>query len=130
MQLTGGEAVVRTLEAQGVDTVFGMPGVHNLAIYDALRDSGIQHIVARHEQGAAFMADGYARATGRVGVCLCTSGPALLNAATPLGTAYCDSSPVLCIASQIPSSRHWQGEGVHPRVPRSVGLRAAGDRME
>lgn len=103
MQLTGGEAVVRTLEAQGVDTVFGMPGVHNLAIYDALRDSGIRHIVARHEQGAAFMADGYARATGRVGVCLCTSGPALLNAATPLGTAYCDSSPVLCIASQIPS---------------------------
>ena len=74
MQLTGGEAVVRTLEAQGVDTVFGMPGVHNLAIYDALRDSGIRHIVARHEQGAAFMADGYARATGRVGVCLCTSG--------------------------------------------------------
>jgi acetolactate synthase-1/2/3 large subunit len=103
MQLTGGEAVVRTLEAQGVDTIFGMPGVHNLAIYDALRDSGIRHIVARHEQGAAFMADGYARATGRVGVCLCTSGPALLNTATPLGTAYCDSSPVLCIASQIPS---------------------------
>ena len=103
MQLTGGEAVVRTLEAQGIDTVFGMPGVHNLAIYDALRDSSIRHIVARHEQGAAFMADGYARATGRVGVCLCTSGPALLNAATPLGTAYCDSSPVLCIASQIPS---------------------------
>ena len=103
MQLTGGEAVVRTLEAQGVDTVFGMPGVHNLAVYDALRDSGIRHIVARHEQGAAFMADGYARATGRVGVCLCTSGPALLNSATPLGTAYCDSSPVLCIASQIPS---------------------------
>ena len=103
MRITGGEAVVRSLEAHGVDTVFGIPGVHNLAIYDALLDSSIQHVVARHEQGAAFMADGYARATGRVGVCLCTSGPALLNAATSLGTAYTDSSPLLCIASQIPS---------------------------
>jgi acetolactate synthase-1/2/3 large subunit len=103
MRVTGGEAVVRSLEANGVEVAFGIPGVHNLAVYDALLDSGIRHIAARHEQGAAFMADGYARASGRVGVCLCTSGPALLNAATSLGTAYCDSSPVLCIASQIPS---------------------------
>ena len=95
---------MRTLEAQGVDTIFGIPGVHNLAIYDALLDAGIRHIVARHEQGAAFMADGYARASGRIGACLCTSGPALLNAATSLGTAYCDSSPLLCIASQIPAA--------------------------
>lgn len=95
---------MRTLEAQGVDTIFGIPGVHNLAIYDALLDAGIRHIVARHEQGAAFMADGYARASGRIGVCLCTSGPALLNATTSLGTAYCDSSPLLCIASQIPAA--------------------------
>ncbi len=97
------ETVIRSLEANGVTTVFRIPGTHNLAIYDVLLDSGIRHITARHEQGAAFMADGYARASGKVGVCLCTSGPAILNAATSLGTAYCDSSPVLCIASQIPS---------------------------
>ena len=102
MSITGGQAVVRMLEANGVTSVFGIPGVHNLAVYDALLDSGIRHITARHEQGAAFMADGYARASGEVGVCLCTSGPALLNTATALGTAYCDSSPVLCVASQIP----------------------------
>lgn len=102
MQMTGGQVVAQALRAHGVDVVFGIPGVHNLAIYDALLDSGIRHIVARHEQGAAFMADGYARASGRIGVCLCTSGPALLNAVTSLGTAYADSVPVLCIASQIP----------------------------
>ncbi len=104
MQMTGGEAVVHALEVHDVDTVFGIPGAHNLALYEALLDAGgIRHIVARHEQGAAFMADGYARASGKVGVCLCTSGPAVLNAITSLGTAYCDSSPVLCIASEIPS---------------------------
>lgn len=104
MQMTGGEAVVHALKVHDVDTVFGIPGAHNLALYEALLDAGgIRHIVARHEQGAAFMADGYARASGKVGVCLCTSGPAVLNAVTSLGTAYCDSSPVLCIASEIPS---------------------------
>ena len=103
MRMTGGEATIRSLEANGVDVAFGIAGAHNLAIYDALLDSGIRHIAARHEQGAAFMADGYARASGRVGVCISTSGPAALNVATPLGTAYCDSSPVLCVASQIPS---------------------------
>jgi len=102
MSITGGQAVVGALRANAVETVFGMPGVHNLAVYDALLDAGIRHVSARHEQGAAFMADGYARASGRIGVCLCTSGPALLNTATALGTAYCDSSPVLCVASQIP----------------------------
>lgn len=101
--MTGGEAVARSLHAHGVDTVFGIPGVHNLALYDALCDiPGMTHIVARHEQGAAFMADGYARVSGRVGVCVTTSGPAVLNTVTSLGTAYCDSSPVLCITSQIP----------------------------
>ena len=103
-QMTGGEAVVRSLVANQVDTLFGMPGVHNLAVYDALLDTNIRHIVARHEQGAAFMADGYARASGKIGVCLVTSGPALLNTATPLGTSYCDSIPVLVVASQIPSA--------------------------
>ena len=99
--MTGGQALVRSLEAHGVTTVFGIPGTHNLAVYDALLDSPIRHISARHEQGAAFMADGYARTSGNVGVCLSTTGPAALNTLTPLGTAYSDSSPVLCIASQI-----------------------------
>ena len=102
MLITGGEAVVRCLTAHGVDTVFGIPGTHNLSLYEAIRQSGsLRHILTRHEQGAAFMADGYARASGREGVCISTSGPALLNTATSLGTAYCDSSPLLCIASQI-----------------------------
>ncbi len=105
MRMTGGEAVVRSLAAHGVDTVFGIPGTHNLAIYDALRQTGgIRHILARHEQGAAFMADGYARATGKIGVCICTTGPAALNTLASLGTAYSDSSPVLCVASQIPAA--------------------------
>ena len=102
--MTGGEAVVDALTAHGVDTVFGIPGAHNLSVYDALLDGNIRHIQARHEQGAAFMADGYARASGRIGVCLVTSGPAALNTLTSLGTAYSDSSPVLCIASQIPTA--------------------------
>ncbi|MCH2374148.1 MAG: thiamine pyrophosphate-binding protein [Planctomycetes bacterium] len=101
--MTGGAAVAQSLVAHGVDTVFGIPGAHNLALYDALCDlPSVRHIVARHEQGAAFMADGYARASGKVGICLTTSGPAALNAVTSLGTAYSDSSPVFCIASQIP----------------------------
>ncbi len=104
MRMSGGEAVVRSLAAHHVDTVFGIPGTHNLAIYEALRQTdGIRHILARHEQGAAFMADGYARASGQVGVCVSTTGPAALNTLTSLGTAYSDSSPVLCIASQIPA---------------------------
>ncbi len=112
MRLTGGEAVVRSLEAHGVDTVFGIPGTHNLGIYDALREmGGIRHILARHEQGAAFMADGYARASGEVGVCLSTTGPAALNTLASLGTAYSDSSPVLCIASQIPAEGIGLGKG-------------------
>ena len=112
MGMTGGEAVVRSLEAHGVDTVFGIPGTHNLGIYEALREmGGIRHILARHEQGAAFMADGYARASGEVGVCLSTTGPAALNTLASLGTAYSDSSPVLCIASQIPVEGIGLGKG-------------------
>ena len=104
MRITGGEAVVRSLAAHNVDTVFGIPGTHNLGIYEALRAAGgIRHILARHEQGAAFMADGYARASGEVGVCISTTGPAALNTLASLGTAFSDSSPVLCIASQIPA---------------------------
>ena len=100
MRRNGGQAVVDALEAWGVDVVFGIPGVHTLTLYDALyRHPRIRHITTRHEQGAAFMADGYARASGKVGVVFTTTGPAAVNALTPLGEAYAESSPVLLIAS-------------------------------
>ena len=93
---------MRALEASGVDTVFGIPGVHTLAIYDALLGSSIRHVLARHEQGIGFMADGYARATGKTGVAFVITGPGVTNIATALGQAYTDSSPVLTIASNNP----------------------------
>ena len=98
--MTGGQALVEALDAWGVQVVFGIPGIHTLAIYDAFYEHPrLRHITARHEQGAGFMADGYARASGRVGVVLTTTGPAAVNALTPLGEAYADSSPVLLICS-------------------------------
>lgn len=100
MKLTGGQAVVEALEAWGVDVVFGIPGVHTLALYDALYNHPrIRHVTTRHEQGAGFMADGYARSSGRVGVAITTTGPAAVNALTPIGEAHAESSPVLLICS-------------------------------
>jgi thiamine pyrophosphate-dependent acetolactate synthase large subunit-like protein len=96
---TGAELAIAMLEAHGVETVFGIPGVHTLALYDALGTSKIRHVLARHEQGAGFMADGYARASGRPGVALVITGPGVTNIATPLGEAYTDSSPVLVLSS-------------------------------
>jgi thiamine pyrophosphate-dependent acetolactate synthase large subunit-like protein len=102
--MTGGEVVVATLRAHGVDVVFGMPGVHNLALYDALCDAPeIRHVVVRHEQAAGFAADGYARATGRPGVAITTAGPGATNALTAIAEAWSDSSPVVLIASHIES---------------------------
>ena len=80
-RLTGGQAVVRALAEHGVDVAFGIPGVHTLAIYDALIDSPIRHIMGRHEQGVGFMADGYARASGKPGVAIVITGPGVTNAA-------------------------------------------------
>ncbi len=94
-----GEALVRLLEAYGVDTVFGVPGVHTLELYRGLADSGIRHILPCHEQGGGFMADGYARLSGRPGVCFVITGPGVTNVATPLGQAYSDSVPLLLISS-------------------------------
>jgi len=94
-----GEALIGLLKEYGVDTVFGIPGVHTLEFYRGLDKNGIRHVATRHEQGAAFMADGYARATGRPGVCLVISGPGVTNAATALGEAYSDSIPMLMISS-------------------------------
>lgn len=99
-RVRGGEAVLRALEKNGVDTIFGIPGVHTLDIYDALIDAeNVQHILARHEQGAGYMADGYARATGKPGVALIVTGPGITNVATPIGQAYADSAPVLLVAT-------------------------------
>ncbi|MCX7303985.1 MAG: 5-guanidino-2-oxopentanoate decarboxylase [Hyphomicrobiales bacterium] len=91
--------LVEILEANGVDTVFGIPGVHTVDLYRGLENSGIRHITPRHEQGAGFMADGYARVTGRPGVCFIITGPGMTNIATAMGQAYGDSIPMLVISS-------------------------------
>lgn len=98
-QSTCGEALIQLLEEYGVDTVFGIPGVHTLDLYRGIANSKIQHVLARNEQGAGFMADGYARVSGKPGVCTLITGPGVTNAATPLGQAYADSIPVLLISS-------------------------------
>jgi thiamine pyrophosphate-dependent acetolactate synthase large subunit-like protein len=103
-KMTGGQALVATLERHGIDTIFGIPGGHSLGIYDALAmNTRIRHVLGRHEQGLGFMADGYARASGRVGVLTTTSGPAVANLACALGGATTDTSPVLAIASTVRS---------------------------
>jgi acetolactate synthase-1/2/3 large subunit len=102
--MTGAELLLRALEAEGVDTIFGYPGGANLPIYDTLpRHPKLHHILVRHEQGAGHMADGYARASGRVGVCFATSGPGALNLVTALATAQADSVPVVAITGQVSS---------------------------
>jgi thiamine pyrophosphate-dependent acetolactate synthase large subunit-like protein len=95
----GGHAVISLLETYGVDTVFGIPGVHTLELYRGIADRRMHHVAVRHEQGAGFMADGYARATGKPGVCCLITGPGLMNAATPIGEAYSDSVPVLVLCT-------------------------------
>ncbi len=103
MQLTGAEIVVECLKEQGVDTVFGYPGGTILNVYDALykHSDEIKHILTSHEQGAAHAADGYARATGKVGVCLATSGPGATNLVTGIATAYMDSVPIVAITCNV-----------------------------
>jgi 5-guanidino-2-oxopentanoate decarboxylase len=95
----GGHAIISLLETYGVDTVFGIPGVHTLEFYRGIADRRMRHIGVRHEQGAGFIADGYARASGKPGVCCLITGPGLMNAATPLGQAFSDSVPVLVLCS-------------------------------
>lgn len=104
MLMSGAQAVVASLKAEGVDLVFGYPGGAALNLYDALYDSGITHILTRHEQGAAHAADGYARATGKVGVCISTSGPGATNLVTGIATANMDSVPLVFITSQVATS--------------------------
>ena len=96
--LTVGEALVNLLEQYSVDTVFGIPGTHSLELYRGLEKSAIRHILPRHEQGGGFMADGYARVTGKPGVCFVITGPGVTNITTPMGEAYMDSVPMLVIS--------------------------------
>src|SRR3990172_7129581 len=111
--MTGGRAVVESLRAEGVEVVFGIPGRHTISVYDALLDTPeIRSIVTRHEQGAAFAADGYARATGKVGVCLVTAGPGAANTMAAMTTAYADSVPILNITSEIATAVLGKQKGV------------------
>ncbi len=104
MKLKGAQIFFECLKREGVEVIFGFPGGSILDIYDEMSRAEIRHILVRHEQGAAHMADGYARATGRVGVCLVTSGPGATNAVTGVATAYMDSVPMVCFTGQVPTA--------------------------
>src|SRR3989440_826464 len=104
-RMLGSDAILRSLEAEGVDVCFGIPGGAILPTYDAFaRGTTVRHVLARHEQGAGHMAEGYARASGRVGVAIATSGPGATNLVTGIATAMMDSSPMVCITGQVSSA--------------------------
>src|SRR5213078_1489142 len=103
MKLTGAQALIKSLEMEGVEVVFGLPGGCILPAYDPLIESSIRHILVRHEQGAGHAAEGYAWATGKVGVCMVTSGPGATNLVTPLTDAKMDSVPIVAITGQVPT---------------------------
>ena len=104
--MTGSQAVVHSLIAEGVDLIFGYPGGAIMPVYDALYDveDKLTHILTRHEQGATHAAQGFARATGKVGVCLATSGPGATNLITGIADAQIDSTPLVCITGQVSSN--------------------------
>ena len=102
--LTGAKALIEALESEGVEYIFGYPGGATLPVYDVLSHSKIRHVLVRHEQGAAHMADGFARSSGKTGVCMATSGPGATNLVTGIATAYMDSSPVVAITGQVPQA--------------------------
>jgi len=103
MKITGAQSLIKSLEAQGVEVIFGLPGGAILPVYDPIIDSTIRHILVRHEQGAGHMAEGYAQATGRPGVAMVTSGPGATNIVTPISNAYMDSIPLVVITGQVPT---------------------------
>ncbi|PWR20710.1 5-guanidino-2-oxopentanoate decarboxylase [Zavarzinia compransoris] len=121
---TVGENLVRLLEAYGTEVIFGIPGVHNIELYRGLAASPIRHVTPRHEQGAGFMADGYARVTGRPGVCFTITGPGLTNILTAMGQAYADSVPMLVIASVNATAELGTGEGRLHELPSQRALAA------
>src|SRR3954471_19673001 len=102
-QVTGAQSLISSLEAAGAEVVFGIPGGAILPAYDPLFDSKLRHILVRHEQGAGHAAEGYALATGKVGVCMATSGPSATNLVTPIADAYMDSVPIVAITGQVAS---------------------------
>jgi 5-guanidino-2-oxopentanoate decarboxylase len=109
--MTCGEAVMKLLAAYGADTVFGMAGTMTLELYRGIARTGIRHVQCRNEQGASLMADGYARATGKPGVCTIIGGPGVTNAATGIAQAYCDSQPMLVLSGATPALTHGKGWG-------------------
>lgn len=119
-----GERLPALLAERGVECVFGIPGVHNVEIYRGLPSSGIRHITPRHEQGAGFMADGYARASTKPGVCFVISGPGLTNILTAMGQAYADSIPMLVIATVIERARMGSGQGYLHELPDQCAMAA------
>jgi len=123
--ITCSAALIRLLERYGVDTVFGIPGVHTIEFYRELPSTRIRHITPRHEQGAGFMADGYARVTGKPGVCFLITGPGITNAATALAEAYSDSVPVLAISSVNQTCELGAGGGRLHELPSQRNLTSA-----
>ena len=119
---TLGEALISLLEAQGVDTVFGIPGVHTIELYRGLASSAIRHITPRPVRGAAFMADGYARASGRPGVAFVITGPGLTNAITAMAQARADSVPMLVISGVNATQTLGKGLGFLHELPDQRGL--------
>src|SRR6202789_2146390 len=109
--LTCGEAVMKLLAAYGVNTVFGMPGTHTVELYRGIARTGMRHVQCRNEQGASLMADGYARATGKPGVCTIIGGPGGTNASTGIAQAYCDSQPMLVLSGATATGTHGKGWG-------------------
>ena len=101
--MRGGEAIIESLKKMGVETIFGYPGGQTITIYDMQYAADINHILVRHEQAAAHAADGFARASGKVGVCLATSGPGATNLVTGIATSFMDSSPIVAITGQVPT---------------------------
>jgi acetolactate synthase-1/2/3 large subunit len=123
-KMTGGAALVEMLHRNGVDTIFALPGVQNDALFVAFYDAGdsLRVIHTRHEQGAAYMAFGYARATGKVGTYAVVPGPGLLNTTAALSTAYATNAPVLCVAGQVPSDMIGRGFGLLHEIPDQLGI--------
>ncbi|MFZ1663211.1 MAG: thiamine pyrophosphate-binding protein, partial [Paracoccaceae bacterium] len=117
-----GEMLVRGLKARGVEVVFGIPGVHTIQLYRGLTGSGVRHVTARHEGGAGFMADGYARASGKPGVAFVITGPGLTNALTPMGQAREDSIPILVISGVNRRDSLGQGFGLLHEMPDQGGM--------
>ncbi len=124
MKQTLGGYLIEALEAHGVQHVFGIPGVHNLELYRGLASSRIRHVTGRHEQGLGFMADGYARVTGRPGICFTITGPGLTNIATAMGQAYADSIPMIVISSENKRAEIGTGCGFLHELPDQLGLAA------